>query len=126
MIYFKTEKNKNGWDKVKLTLKEAVLEIDKWFRDIYQFDIVITETVSTMEDDIILERTSASHREGRAIDIRTKKMTEDMINSFIKKFSYLDDTIGAVSVSDGTRRFILYKPHGSGPHFHLQIGRDIA
>jgi hypothetical protein len=125
MIQFKNEKVKSGWSQLKEKLKVAIIEMDEWVQSQYKKDIVLVETISTLEDDLILCRVSSSHRECRAVDIRIKDWPQTMIDAFIKHFTYLDEKIGAVSSEDKIRRFIVYKPHGTGPHFHLQIGRDI-
>ena len=124
MILFKTEYNKNGWTKVNKELTDVVFEISVWLFSNYRKDLMITETFTTLEEDNAVNRESASHREGRAIDIRNNDWTSWMKEKFVTEFSKYDDRLGAKSLSDGIRRFIVDKPHGTGSHYHLQIGRD--
>lgn len=124
MITFKTEKAKEQWPFVNINVKNAVYDMSEFMFKKYGINIVVTETKTTLKEDEALNRVSSSHREGRAIDIRTKDWPTGAVSELKKEFEYLDEEIGAISSKDRKRRFIVDMPHGSGPHLHLQIGRD--
>jgi hypothetical protein len=85
-------------------------------------ELVITETVTTLEHDTRMNRTSSSHRECRAVDIRTKDLDSFMVADLVnyinnkeeyKKFHYL---------SNGGQKRLAYL-HGEleNEHIHLAL-----
>lgn len=87
---------------------------------------VITETVTSKEEDEALNRVSSSHREGRAFDIRCKDWpTTTKINFqtfFEKSFGHL----GAISKSDGKKRLVVRHGEGDNEHFHIQLAKSFV
>jgi hypothetical protein len=90
------------------------------------YDLVVTSSVSTKQEDQVLGRVSSSHREGRAVDLRTRDWPQMFLDSFIYDFSGKYGDIGAVSSTDGKRRFIVDKSKKSQPHIHVQLSREYA
>jgi hypothetical protein len=98
-----------------------------WYtKEKHNVDLVITETVSSFLQDKILKRRSKSHRQCRAIDIRTKNLDvfvlEDILNYIntkeeYKKYHYLS--------SSGKKRLGYYHI-GSAEHIHLSIHSQYA
>jgi hypothetical protein len=89
-------------------------------------DFVVTATLSTLEEDQKLKRKSASHREGRAADVRTRDWPEAFLKTFIEEFEGKYGAFGAVSLSDGKRKFIIDKSKQPSPHLHCQLGREYS
>jgi hypothetical protein len=44
------------------------------------------------------------------------------VSDFGKKYGHL----GAISLADGTRKFIIDKSKTNQPHLHIQIGREFT
>ena len=125
MIVFKHEKDKRNLTLIAKPLQAIAAEMDAWLRKNYKIDLCITATLSTLAEDQALNRVSSSHREGRAFDVAIRTWTPTILRSFIEFFNAKYSDLGAVSKTDGFRRFIVHKAHGSGPHLHVQIGKDI-
>ena len=121
---FKTKYAKEGFEKIEKGLQEIVHEIDCWFSENFAYEITITETMTDLAKDKKEGRVSDTHRTGRAVDIRTKDWNRQMFDAFLLRFSYLD-AFGAVGIESNQRRALVFKPHGSAPHLHLQIGKDM-
>lgn len=86
-------------------------------------EFVVTSTVSTLEEDKELSRISSTHRSGRAFDIRKPDSwnywdVQKFKNLFNEKYKHY----GAVD-KYGKSHLIVDIPHGTGPHFHVQINR---
>lgn len=90
--------------------------------DKHRVKLVVTQTFSTAAQDKKLGRVSSAHREGRAIDIRTRnldpKVIKDLCNYInthfkYKKYKYMTRT--------GGERLAYYHNAGHGAHIHLAI-----
>lgn len=90
---------------------------------------VITDTVSTLLEDNKLKRQSSTHREGRAIDLRTKDWPPALIKEFEFVFNKKYGHLGAIVMKDKktpTNVFLLHHDSGHGDHFHVQLNRKFA
>jgi hypothetical protein len=125
MIVFKNEKDKRNITLIFQPLQAIAIEMDSWLRSNYKIDLCITATLSTLAEDQALNRVSSSHREGRAFDVAIRTWSPTVLRSFIEFFNAKYSDLGAVSKTDGIRRFIVHKNHGTGPHLHVQVGKDI-
>lgn len=122
---FKSQKVKDRFSNVHPVLQQMVLEMDEWVRNTFYREFTITETWTTAIEDHKLNRTSATHREGRAVDIRTKDLPTDLVEAFQIYFNTLyEKRLGAQTQSGAN--LIHFKPHGTGPHFHIQIRRGVS
>lgn len=87
----------------------------------HNIDLIVTDTVSTLGEDMKLGRVSPAHREHRAIDIRTKDLdvfvVQDLVNYINNKKDY--HRFHYVSRS-GLKRLAYYHTH-RGEHIHLAI-----
>jgi hypothetical protein len=120
---FKTEKARLGFSKMHPTAQRIAMLMEIWARD-RGVELFVTETFTTEAEDKALKRQSDTHRTGRAFDIRTKDLTPEFIEDFLEYFMTLyNKKYGAVG-KDGPC-LIVYRPHGSGPHFHVQIRRGL-
>lgn len=121
-LNFSTERAEKNFERMRLTTKWLAVEMHLWASQ-QGVSITFTETWTTEEEDKKLKRTSDTHRTGRAFDIRTKDLKPEFIYKFIDHFETLyNEKMGAVG-KDGPN-LIFYKPHGTGPHLHVQIRRD--
>lgn len=121
-LKFATEAAEKNFEKMKLSTKWLAVEMHVWASG-KGVEIVFTATWSTPEEDKKLGRVSDTHRTGRAFDIRTRNLTPEFLAEFIEHFNTLyNEKMGAVT-KDGPA-LIVHKPHGSGPHLHVQIRRD--
>jgi hypothetical protein len=125
MITFTTLRAQSNFSLLPKVLRDIALEMDDFLEQEAGKDLYITETISTLEQDLHLKRVSASHRERRAIDVRNYDWSTQLREAFVKKFSQYDETHGAISPNDGVRRFLVDKTHGTGSHYHIQIGADL-
>ena len=97
-----------------------------YYCESYGMPYTVTETVTTEKEDMALKRVSASHREGRAWDIRTRDWPEWFLKQFLEYFTLLYGHIGAMSSSDGKRKFMVDKSKTTRPHIHCQLDRTYA
>jgi hypothetical protein len=111
-----------GFEKMNLSTKWLAVEMHLWALD-QGVQLTFTATWSSPEEDKKLGRVSDTHRTGRAFDIRTRDLSPEFIEKFQEHFNSLyKNSMGAVN-KDGPC-LIVFKPHGTGPHFHVQIRRD--
>ena len=83
---------------------------------------LITETVTTLDEDRNLKRTSRTHREGRAWDISVRGWLELAIEEFMREFSKRFEHVAAVGGKTGKPELIV-RHVGSADHMHVQIGK---
>jgi hypothetical protein len=125
MIKYKTKQVEERAPGISKVLFSILIEMG-YFCKARGHDFVVTATLSTLEEDQKLGRKSASHREGRAADVRTRDWPESFLKTFIEEFQGKFGDYGAVSASDGKRRFIVNKSKQPQPHLHLQLGREYS
>lgn len=94
-----------------------------WYtKNKYGIDLVVTSTISTMEEDKKLGRTSDSHRTCRALDIRTKDIDVFIVDNIVhyinNKWQY--KPFHYTSKSGASR--LAYLHTGTAEHIHLSIG----
>lgn len=125
MILFKHPKDEKNFSFIHPKLQEIAKEMDSWLRSHFKIDLCITATISTLAEDQQIGRVSSSHREGRAFDVAIRTWTPSILRMFVSHFESKYSHLGAVSKTDNVRRFVVSKPHGTGPHLHIQLGKDI-
>jgi len=125
---FKHEKDMLLFTSLHPILIMIYADLNWYARSRHFVELTITDTISTLAEDKKLNRTSSSHREARAIDIRTE---QDDLNPFIisdlieyinkkpayKRFHYL---------SNGGQKRLAYFHIGNAPHIHLAINAVYA
>jgi hypothetical protein len=122
MIDYKNEKVKDRAEFLHYKMTQIKIEM-KYYCDSYGMPFVVTETVTTADEDAKQGRSSSSHRDCRAIDLRTFHWPESFIKQFVDYFTDKYNDIGAVSFSDGKRRFIVDKSKTKQPHLHVQLDK---
>lgn len=90
-----------------------------------ELPFIVTDTVSTEEEDRALNRVSESHKSGRAFDISLKNWSHDEQTDYFIEFTDKFGHLGALTTS-GDRRLIVIHNNGNGYHLHFQIGIDVA
>jgi len=83
---------------------------------------VITETVTTRGEDEKLHRTSATHREGRAFDLRCKDWPTEVKLDFL---SFIEDQYGSYGAlsADGYPKIVHHHGEGDSEHMHVQVNK---
>lgn len=121
---FKDNKSQSRFELMAKRAQELAIEMDEWSQKKYGIELTITATVSTFEEDRALGRESDTHRTGRAFDIRIFDLPEGLVAELCAYFRRKYPKLGAAVA--GNYNLIVYKPHGSGPHLHVQIKRAYA
>lgn len=119
---FKTKKVEERFIQMTKTAQDLATEMAEWSLEKWNVELVIVETWTTAAEDQKLNRVSDTHRTGRAFDVRTRNLKDDFKKAFIEHFNYLyQQKLGAITPSGPS--LIVDKPHGSGPHWHVQVKR---
>lgn len=96
---------------------------------------LVTETVTTEEEDSALQRVSRSHFERRAFDISVRDWAQTDGDLFIEHFNFKYQDVAAVSKASGKPTLVVderaQKTDASGkvlrsPHLHVQIHKRFA
>lgn len=90
-----------------------------------QLPVVISDAVTTLEEDQKLARVSSTHREGRAFDISTRGWSKDLIDECVRVFGFKYRNIGAIG-EDGSPRMVYFHNAGTGDHLHFQVAKRFA
>ena len=120
MIKFKSEKEEKEFPKTKSILRLIVLEISQLVTS-KGYDFVISDVLSEVSEDRILKRVSSSHREGRAVDVRTQGWPPELLEEIEKVFEPKYREVAALSKVTGKPNLILYHNVGFGNHIHIQV-----
>lgn len=123
--HFKTKRVKDRAHLLHPIIKEIMVNSIEWFRD-YGVSLIITETVTTEEEDKKLNRVSSTHRQGRAFDFRTRDLDHDLIEDYIIDFTNSYGAFGAISPKDFKPRLFVWHNSGHGDHVHVQISAKYA
>lgn len=121
---FKDDVTAARFDDMCPCARDLAHEMDDWAQENYGIELTITATCSTKAEDKLLGRTSDTHRTRRAFDVRTRDLPESLIAELCAYFRKKYPTLGAVK--DGAYQLIVYRPHGTGPHLHVQLKRTYA
>lgn len=102
----------------------VLCDVLKWTIE-KQIKLVISDAVSTKDEDESLSRVSSTHRESRAFDISTRGWSKDNIDECIRIFSLKYRYLAAVG-QDGNPRLVYFHNAGTGAHLHFQIHKKYA
>lgn len=123
-VKFASEKSKERFFNLHPLVIMVVSEISNFCKS-ENHTITLTETVTTKEEDQSVDRKSSTHRTSRAVDIRVNDMPEGLAQKITNHFNFKFRHIAAVNPS-GVSELIVFKPHGTGPHLHVQIHSRFA
>ena len=90
-----------------------------------QLPLVISDAVSSQEEDQKLARVSSTHREGRAFDISTRGWAKDSIDEAVRVFGFRYRHFAALG-QDGSPRLVYFHNAGTGDHLHFQVAKKFA
>lgn len=110
------------YDDINPLLKTIMEDADDFSQKKYGIELTITAAVSTVQEDKQLGRVSSTHRDRRAVDVRTRDLPESLIAELCAYLRKKYNKYGAVSGS--APQLVVYKPHGTGPHLHIQLNRN--
>lgn len=120
---FQNENARERFEHLQPMLRDVILpDMHSWCAT-ENVPFLITCTVSTPEEDILLERTSKTHVEGRAADLSRQSWPQDKIDKFQLVFNEKYKDVAAISAETGKPLLILQHNNGNGFHFHVQIRR---
>lgn len=117
---FKTKFVEDGIDDMHQTISAIMWEMIDYVKD-RGHTPAITATFSTEELDKKLGRKSRTHREGRAFDLRTWDLPEDLVTLMMDHFNTKYGYMGAVSYFTRRPKLIVHHDVGTGAHLHVQV-----
>ena len=120
--FFKNDAAFQRFENINPKLQEIALDAIEYALKIGVENPIITETFTTQEEDVLMNRVSSTHREGRAFDFRVIDWNGEQIDAMLKYLTDKYNDIGAVT-SSGERVVALYHDNGHGPHFHIQLDK---
>lgn len=121
---FKDDIIETRYGDINPLLKTILEDADDFSQKKYGIELTITATVSTFQEDKQLGRESSTHRDRRAADVRTRDLPESLITELC---AYLRKKYGKYgAVVSGTPSLVVYRPHGTGPHLHIQLNRNYS
>lgn len=101
--------------------QKIATEMDQYAQNNYGIELTLTETASTKIEDKAVGRVSDTHRTRRAFDVRVRDLPEALIGELCSVFRKKYIIFGAFS--HGQKNLIVYRPHGTGRHLHVQLSR---
>ena len=101
-------------------LLQMILTDGAWWAYQRNLDFVLTDTISTVKEDKKLGRTSKSHSDKRAADLRSWNWPERDKLEFKEYLTGKYGINGALSHS-GKIRLVVHHDSGHGEHFHIQL-----
>ena len=119
---FKNNRDKELFFSLHLALIMIYADVSLYAKDTYGIDLVITETITTPDEDLALNRVSDSHQKGISLDFRTKDIPDNIIEDIVdyinnnpayEEYHYLSGS--------GVYRLAYHHNNGNGDHCHLQI-----
>lgn len=94
-----------------------------WYtKDNHNIDLVVTDTISTIEVDRKLKRVSKAHQRALAIDIRTRDIPNHIVED-ITRYINTKSSYGKYKYmsSSGVYRLAYWHNNSNGDHIHLAI-----
>lgn len=80
--------------------------------------------ITSIISDVVQNRVSSSHKEGRAIDISSRGWTSFQALELQDHLNFKFQHLGATSFSDGKVRACVWHDAGFGSHFHIQSSKS--
>ena len=120
-ITFKTELARDRSVHLCEKVVTVLAAMAKWC-DLEKVPLMLTDTVSTAEEDAQLERVSDEHRTCRAVDISVRGWTKDQITRFMSVFRERYNHMGAISQKNGLPNLLVLH-EGTALHIHVQVNR---
>ncbi len=121
---FSSQEAKDRFPDLHPQMQKVLTDMDDWVKEKYGIELTLTATCSTKAEDTKLGRVSDTHRTRRASDVRTYDLPESLIAELCAVFRKKYGKLGALT--KGRPELIVYRPHGTGPHLHVQLNRNYA
>jgi hypothetical protein len=86
---------------------------------------LITDSVSTLEEDQALKRMSDEHATGRAFDISTRGWRDQNIRTFIQAFEKTHGDLAPIGMRSG-KPILIVRHIGTADHLHVQVARKFG
>jgi hypothetical protein len=127
MLRFKSENDRMLFTFLNPILIHIYTDLFQWTKNQYNIDLVITETITTKDQDDNLGRVSDSHQKGIALDIRAKDIDKRIVKDIVtyintrwqfKQYHYM--------ARSGAMRLAYDHGEGDNYHIHLQIHQKYA
>lgn len=124
-------KFKHNEDKQMFTMLHPILimiyaDLVNYAKECHGVDLVVTETITTADADSKLKRTSKSHQQGRALDIRTRGINVFKLNDIINFINNKDEYKKFHYVSTSGKVRLAFLHTGNAEHIHLAIHSRFA
>lgn len=127
MIEFKNEKDKMLFSLLHPALIMIYCDLYLYAKEKHNITLVLTETITTKEQDKALGRVSDSHQKGIAVDIRANDIdtiiVKDLVNYINTRWQYKRYHYMARS---GNLRLAYDHGKAENYHIHLQIHQKFA
>ena len=121
MFKFKNSKDKNLFFCLHPVVIMVAAEMARYAQDVFEEDLIITQTVTTKEIDESLNRVSSSHRTCRAIDFSVKNLTDVQINELVNHINNVPSFLKYHYMSYYGERRLAFYHNGTAPHIHTAI-----
>lgn len=121
--HFKTEEVAGEWVHIKPTLQSILTDMRDYCTS-HGMPFVITDLTSTEAEDLLYNRKSVTHREGRAGDLRCKFWPEWFITQFEEHFESKYKNVAA-RVGTDLKCNLIERHVGTEDHIHVQIRRGV-
>ena len=122
---------KNDEDRMLFTFLNPILimiyaDLFVYAKEKHGVELVVTDTISDLATDKQYGRTSASHRESRAMDIRTKDLDAFVVNDLVSYINTKEAYGRYKYMSSSGERRLAYYHIGTHEHIHLSIHSKFA
>lgn len=124
-LLFKTPLVKERADSLCLIANEIMIKMSSYCAS-KNMVFMVTETVTTLQEDIRLARVSATHRECRAFDVSVKNWSDEFRIEFMKEFDSIYSFAAPVGKQSGKPALLVYHDSGHGAHIHVQVAHVYA
>lgn len=124
-IEFKDEDDYRRLEDMHYLIAIIMFEMAAWCNK-REIPFVVTDTISTAQEDTLLERVSPSHRERRAFDLRSRVFTKTQAKEFEKYFNKKYKEDASISYRDFKPRLVVLHGEGEDEHFHVAINSRYA
>lgn len=105
---------------VHVLLFIVLLDMAVWHHH-HGYTMTVTDLISTIEEDELLQRESDAHRTKRAADLRSRHMESEHKALFIEHFNNKYKEIASISRSDLQPRLVVEHGEGDNRHFHVAL-----
>jgi hypothetical protein len=124
-IGFKDPEDSNKVQDMNFLIAMIMFEMAAWC-NVREIPFTVVDTISTKEEDTLLDRISSSHRDKRAFDLRSHSFTKTQQQEFIQHFNKKYKEDASISYSDFKPRLVVLHGEGSKEHFHVAINSRYA